>query len=456
MGHQFQEVHSRMKVLFLVLALVATAKSSQPNLEEFDKMFGILEAVPDDKKAEEEQKLKEVEAEIEAQNEAYANGEATFDEKLTPMADIPKEDFEKMFEGMNMPEEMTRATGLIMPPESERNTPENQANLEVAYRELAMTRQASSWDSRAKGWVTAVKNQGSCGSCAAFAAHAVHEVSLVKAGANITGLDLSEQHLIDCAYDGDSMSGCNGASPHAYQNWFAKNGGVSKHESKYPYLGTSPKLTCTAAKKVANWSPGYKISKATWDYKCTEGKLKKLVKSKGAVAVGVYAADNDFYSYKSGVFNKCSKNDRRSCNHAVVVVGYGNDKKLGKYWIVKNSWGTNWGDKGYIKIKRGNTTCGIGTVCTWTDAAANGSANTIPATTTTAAPSSSSKMWCDLTTLFKDMGVSGAVTGGPYRLRLWNGSKMFYSVIKCKASKCTPAVAGQTNACKYICGRNTC
>ena len=56
------------------------------------------------------------------------------------------------------------------------------------------------------------------------------------------------------------------------------------------------------------------------------------------------------------------RNDRRSCNHAVVVVGYGTDKKLGKYWIVKNSWGTNWGDKGYIKIKRGNTTCGIGTV----------------------------------------------------------------------------------------------
>merc|ERR1719412_2843458 len=421
-----------MKVLSLLLVLVATAKSSptnlDENLEEFDKEFGILEVVPDDKKAEEEEMLKEAEAEIKAQNEAFSKGEATFEEKLTPMADIPKEDFEKMFEGMNMEE--TRATGLVMPPESERNTPENQANLEVAYRELAMTRQATSWDSRSKGWVTAVKNQGSCGSCAAFAAHAQHETTMVKAGATLSGLDLSEQHLIDCGYDQDAMNGCNGASPHGYQNWFAKNGGVSKHESKYPYLGTSPKLTCTAAKKVANWSPGYKISKATWDYKCTEGKLKKLVKSKGAVAVGVYAADNDFYSYKSGVFNKCSKNDRRSCNHAVVVVGYGNDKKLGKYWIVKNSWGTNWGDKGYIKIKRGSTTCGIGTVCTWTDAAANGSANTIPATTTTAAPSSSSKMWCDLTKLFKDMGVSGAVTGGPFRMRLWDGQKMFYSLIK--------------------------
>ena len=103
------------------------------------------------------------------------------------------------------------------------------------------------------------------------------------------------------------MNGCNGASPSAYQNWFAKNGGVSKHESKYPYLGTSPKLTCTAANKIANLTTGYKISKATWDYQCTETKLKTLVASKGAVSVGVYASDDSFGSYKSGVYDKCTK-----------------------------------------------------------------------------------------------------------------------------------------------------
>ena len=69
--------------------------------------------------------------------------------KLTPFADIPKEDFEKMFEGLNMEE--TRGMGLVMPPESERNTPENQVNLEATYRELAMTRTATSHDSRTKG-----------------------------------------------------------------------------------------------------------------------------------------------------------------------------------------------------------------------------------------------------------------------------------------------------------------
>ena len=109
-----------------------------------------MEYVPDAKKAEEEQMIKDAEAEIKAQNEAFAKGEGHFEEQLTYFADIPKEDFEKMYEGLRFRGE-TRATGLIMPPESERNTPENQANLEVAYRELAMTRQAKSWDSRSKG-----------------------------------------------------------------------------------------------------------------------------------------------------------------------------------------------------------------------------------------------------------------------------------------------------------------
>ena len=66
-------------------------------------------------------------------------------------------------------------------------------------------------------------------------------------------------------------------------------------------------------------------------------------------------------------------------------------------------------------------------VCVWTDAVKNGTANTTPAAakTTTAAPSSTSKMWCDLTKVFKSMGY-GKITGGPFRMRFWNGKKMFY------------------------------
>ena len=121
-------------------------------------MFKIMEVAPKEVIEEEEERLQKKEAAIKAQNLAFAKGQAHFDEKLTEMAVIPKDDFEKMYEGMNMPKEMTRATGLIMPPESERNTPENQANLEVTYRELAMARQATSWDSRTKGRFTNWRN----------------------------------------------------------------------------------------------------------------------------------------------------------------------------------------------------------------------------------------------------------------------------------------------------------
>ena len=95
-------------------------------------------------------------------------------------------------------------------------------------------------------------------------------------------------------------------------------------------------------------------------------------------------------------------------------------------------------------------------VCVWSEAAANGSADNTPAvaTTTTAAPSSSDATWCDLTSVFKYWGYD-SFTGGPIRMRFWSGSKMYYSTVTCVASKCK-GTNGQTNACQYICGKNTC
>ena len=69
---------------------------------------------------------------------------------------------------------------------------------------------------------------------------------------------------------------------------------------------------------------------------------------------------DEFKKYQSNMRLPFCRNDRDSCNHAVVVVGYGTDTTLGDYWIVKNSWGTNWGDQGYIRMARNkNNMCGI-------------------------------------------------------------------------------------------------
>jgi len=228
---------------------------------------------------------------------------------------------------------------------------------------------------------------------------------------------------------------------------------LSPHENNYPYLEANPLLNCDTASTVEKWNPGYKISSASYDYSCTEDKMKELVASNGAVLTGVYASDTSFGNYASGVYDGCSS---ESANHAVLVVGYGTEDGM-DYWLVKNSWGDSWGDSGYIKIARGSSQCEIGNVCVWTEAESNGTADEVPETTDeTTDESTDDAMWCDLTETFTNAGY-GSVTGGPYSLRFWvRGQGVYYSYVNCVESMCTPAVDGVDNACQYICGSDTC
>ena len=124
------------------------------------------------------------------------------------------------------------------------------------------------------GYVTSVKNQGSCGSCAAFAAHGMHEATLVKAGASSTNLDLSEQHLLDCAYQESGANGCNGATMQVYQNWFVNDGGLSPSETDYAYEGTSSDMVCDSS--IEKYDPGYKMSSMDYTYSCDEETMKSV------------------------------------------------------------------------------------------------------------------------------------------------------------------------------------
>ena len=93
-----------------------------------------------------------------------------------------------------------------------------------------------------------------------------------------------------------------------------------------------------------------------------EDKLKAAVALYGPVSVGVYATEN-FFDYHTGVFDDhiCRSEPAidRCINHALLIVGYGTDPEQGDYWLVKNSWGESFGEKGYIRIKRGVDMCGI-------------------------------------------------------------------------------------------------
>ena len=209
-----------------------------------------------------------------------------------------------------------------------------------------------------------------------------------------------------------SMNGCDGADHPSYGVFYAdKLKGQSAHEGTYPYLDTSPKLTCPAGLKVYN--SGAYVTKALPDYNCDENKLKALVATYGAAVASIYASDVSLGNYGNVVFNKCTNT---STNHAVLVVGYGTDptSKL-DYWLIRNSWGTNWGANGFFKLQRGNGQCGIGKKCYASDCAKTTGPISDPPIIPPPPPIPASQE-CDVTALF------GVLNGGVYELTY--GSKL--------------------------------
>ena len=186
----------------------------------------------------------------------------------------------------------------------------------------------ASWDWREKGYVSPVKNQGSCGSCWAFATVANLEgLYYKKKGVMKT---FSEQMLVDCdTYD----SACNGGLMEYAFEWLSENGGIML-DGDYSYRGTK-----------STWSP------------VDEDEIKEFLYETGPLAVALNA--NPLQTYSSGILDKTSSQCPSSgINHAVTMVGYGTSSGT-DYWIVKNSWGSSWGESGYFRIRRGNGTCGI-------------------------------------------------------------------------------------------------
>ncbi|KAK1427443.1 hypothetical protein QVD17_16129 [Tagetes erecta] len=193
-------------------------------------------------------------------------------------------------------------------------------------------------DWRNKGAVAPIKDQGlTCGSCWAFSTTGSMEaINQIVTGDLIT---LSEQELVDC--DTSYSAGCDGGYiEHAFE-FIVNNGGIDSDKG-YPYTGIDGR--CDTTKKNAKLVSidGYEAVPEN-----DELALKKAVANQ-PVSVYIDASSQDFEFYKSGIFNG-------SCgtylDHAVVVVGYGTED--GKdYWIVKNSWGEEWGEQGYMRIER--------------------------------------------------------------------------------------------------------
>eukprot|EP00386_Alphamonas_edax_P006403 GDKI01020727.1.p1 GENE.GDKI01020727.1~~GDKI01020727.1.p1 ORF type:complete len:388 (-),score=165.22 GDKI01020727.1:764-1927(-) len=197
-----------------------------------------------------------------------------------------------------------------------------------------------SLDWREKGCITDVKNQGQCGSCWAFSATGALEGAACAAGLPLT--NLSEQHLVDCATKEGNM-GCSGGEMQLAFQYVQRNGGLCS-ETDYPYKAVNGQCKASSCENVFEIE-GYRAVPQD-DEKAFMEALAKY----GPVAIAIEADQMEFQFYSGGVFDaECGDN----LDHGVLAVGYGTDAESGlDYYLVKNSWGNRWGDKGFIKLVR--------------------------------------------------------------------------------------------------------
>lgn len=215
------------------------------------------------------------------------------------------------------------------------------------------------WDWRnvdGVNFVSPVRNQASCGSCYSFASMGMLEARIRIQTNNSETPILSPQQVVSCS---EYSQGCDGGFPYLIGKYIQDFGVVD--EPCFPYIAkNSP---CGVPRNCG------RIYTAEYNYVggfyggCSEtAMMLELVKNGPmAVAFEVYP---DFMHYKEGIYHHTGLGDPFNpfelTNHAVLLVGYGRCHMTGqKYWIVKNSWGTSWGEDGYFRIRRGSDECAI-------------------------------------------------------------------------------------------------
>lgn len=261
--------------------------------------------------------------------EEKLDGRHGFEVAINKFADLSSEEFVKMFNGYKQRPKTGQNPTFLAPANV-------QLNQTVDWRKL--------------GYVTGVKNQGQCGSCWSFSATGSLEGQHFKKTGKL--VSLSEQNLVDCS-GAEGNEGCDGGFMDWAFNYIQKNNGIDT-EASYPY--TAQDGTCHFNKA----NVGATVAGHTDIKSGDEKALQQAVGTVGPISVAIDASNWSFQLYSKGVYNEpaCSSSQ---LDHGVLAVGYGTQGKKA-YWLVKNSWGADWGLQGYILMSRDkNNQCGIAT-----------------------------------------------------------------------------------------------
>ncbi|XP_057794997.1 senescence-specific cysteine protease SAG39-like [Salvia miltiorrhiza] len=244
-------------------------------------------------------------------------GSHTYKLRINKFADLTNEEFLAKYGGNLKP-----SFSMI---------PSNQSSFE--YGNVKDVPPSLDW--RDHNAVTPVQNQGQCGCCWAFTAVAAIEgIEAIRSG-ELT--PLSEQHILDCNYGHEGCQG--GRMDHAF-DFVAKNGGLAS-DTDYPYTGTQGACAINKPSSLSSRITGFVFVPNN-----DEAALLAAVANQ---PVSVAIDPKLFQFYHSGVLTgECGTN----LTHAVTVVGYGESEDGVKFWLVKNSWGAEWGDNGYVKVQR--------------------------------------------------------------------------------------------------------
>jgi len=211
----------------------------------------------------------------------------------------------------------------------------------ISKRDSLELSQMSAINWVAAGKTTPIKNQEQCGSCWAFSATETVESANLLAGRGVPGGGLAPQEIVDCD---SGEGGCNGGDPRQALQWVMSQGGQDT-EACYPYTaqnGACYESRCSPALNIASVYPVAQNEPAIYN-------------ALRSAPLSICCDAEPWQYYTGGILTAAQCGD--SIDHAIQLVGF--SPNSGGYWIVRNSWGADWGENGYIYLQYGQDTCGI-------------------------------------------------------------------------------------------------